>query len=155
MSNIKLDERGLIMSCSQCGQRNRIPFDHLGDTGTCGKCQASLAAPSEPIEVTSESHFNALTASSSLPVLVDFWAEWCGPCRMMAPEFVKAANTLSGKMVPVKVDTEAIPALASRHRIGSLPTLAVFANGREVARDMGARPAANIVSFAESVAVRK
>jgi len=154
MSSLKLDEKGVILSCPQCGQRNRIPFHLLGETGACGKCQTVLAAPSEPIEVTSELHFNALTQDSRLPVLVDFWAAWCGPCRMMAPEFVKAAQSLTGKMVTVKVDTEAIPSLASRYQIGSLPTLAVFSGGRETARDMGARPASGIISFAESAAAR-
>ncbi len=147
-----MDETGIVVGCVACGQRNRIPFAHLGETGICGKCKDEIPPLSEPIEVESEVQFANLIRDSRLPVLVDFWAAWCGPCRMMAPEYAKAAQSLAGEAVAVKVNSEAVPGLAARYQVGSLPTLALFANGREAARDMGSRPAAAIVSFARSAA---
>jgi thioredoxin 2 len=150
MSSIQMDDSGVVMACAGCGQKNRIGFARLGEAGTCGKCQAALPAIAEPIEVGSDAQFAALVRDSRLPVLVDFWAAWCGPCRMMTPEFAKAAQSLTGEMVLVKVDTELLQGTAARHQIQSLPTLAVFAGGREIARDMGARPSAAIVSMART-----
>ncbi len=94
-----------------------------------------------------EAHFQQVVSLSALPVVVDFWAPWCGPCRMIAPEMVKVAATNAGRWLVVKVDTEALPGLGQRHQIRSIPTMAVFAQGREAARTSGARPAPAIETF--------
>ena len=141
---IECDEKGLLVACPQCGKRNRMGYDRLGLSFRCGNCQTDLPAPNEPVEVTSEAAFDALTSQSRLPVLVDFWAEWCGPCKMMAPEFHKAAAEGAGEFVAVKVNTEHLPELAARFQISGIPTLMVFKGGRIAARKSGAMPAAMI-----------
>ena len=141
---MELDDRGILTVCSSCGTKNRLPYGQLHHATRCGKCHAALPPASSPIDVTSEAAFDRLVAASALPVVVDFWAPWCGPCRVMAPEVAKAARTLAGEAVVVKVDTEALPALGGRFRIRSIPTLAVFRDGREAARVSGARPASEI-----------
>ena len=110
----------------------------------------ALSPPAEPVEVPDAPAFDALISGSSLPVVVDFWAPWCGPCRMMAPELEKVAKGAAGEWLVVKVDTEAVPELRERFRIRSIPTLALFRGGREVNRVAGARPAADIRMFVSS-----
>jgi thioredoxin 2 len=149
MSNLRLDMTGVIVPCPKCGQKNRVPFRRLGETGQCGKCGGEIAPPSEPIEVESVGAFDTLIRESALPVLVDFWAEWCGPCKMVAPEIVKVAQMAAEKLIVVKVNTEKLPALASRYGIMSIPMLAVFSGGKEVARSAGARPADAIYDFVQ------
>src|SRR5262245_57115320 len=141
MATINLDERGLIVTCAACGQHNRLSYERLGDTVRCGRCKAPLASPASPIEIESTEDFDRLIYRSSLPVVVDYWAPWCGPCRMVAPEIQKVAARQAGRFVVVKVNTDALADLGQRHGIKSIPTLAVFAGGREVARTAGARPA--------------
>ena len=147
VSNIKLDDRGAIVSCANCGQRNRTVFDHLGETGVCGKCRSDLSPPTEPIEITSEALFDRLISSSAVPVLVDFWAPWCGPCRQVAPEVAKVAFSSRGKLVVAKVDTQDHPGLGQRLGVESIPTMAVYHRGEEIARTQGSRPAAAIEVF--------
>lgn len=147
MSALKLDHQGVIVACPQCGQKNRIAFERLADPVRCPACKTTLSAPAEPIEVDSSAHFDTLVAKSSLPVVVDFWAPWCGPCRMVAPELQKVAARQAGRVLVVKVNTDELGDLGQRFGIRSIPTMAVFAGGREVARTAGARPASDIEAF--------
>jgi len=145
--SLAIDERGVILPCSSCGKRNRIPF---GRFAKCGHCGAAIPAPSAPLDVPSDTVFDSLIRDSRLPVIVDFWAPWCGPCRTVAPEIARVASTHAGRWIVAKVNTEALPELAMRFGIQSIPTMAVFAGGREVSRTMGARPASAIENFVNS-----
>jgi thioredoxin 2 len=140
----QLDDRGIIVSCPSCAQRNRIAFGHQGK---CKKCGAALPPSAEPLEVPSVESFDALIRASKLPVVVDFWAPWCGPCRMVAPELARVAANNAGRYTIVKVNTDALPELGDRFSIRSIPTMAVFAGGKEIARAAGARPAKDIEAF--------
>ena len=143
-SNVQLDNQGVRMTCPSCGATNRLRHQTLGRSARCAKCHTPLPQPAAPIDVHDTSSFDAAISMSSIPVVVDFWAPWCGPCRMMAPELETAAQHLAGNALVVKVNTEANPELAERFRIRSIPTIAVFNGGREVSRAVGAQPAAAI-----------
>jgi thioredoxin 2 len=148
MNNVfELDDRGIVLLCPQCGKRNRMTYERLGQTFQCGNCHTDLPQPGEPVAVKDETAFGALTIQSALPVLVDFWAEWCGPCKMVAPELLKVAAEGRGQWLVAKVNTEELPGLAQQFRISGIPTLLLFQAGREVARKSGALPAASIVQF--------
>ena len=135
------------MACPRCAQRNRLKYEALKQTFRCGKCQSEIPRPAEPINVTSDLAFDALISHSALPVLVDFWAPWCGPCEMVAPEFAKVARETAGHLVVAKVNTEELPSLSARFRITAIPTMVIFNNGLEAARQMGAMPAPRIHQF--------
>src|SRR5512134_2077741 len=147
MPSLTLDERGIVVTCSSCARRNRLPYNRLDRPVRCANCKAALALPSEPIEIGKTEDFDRLVRESAVPVVVDYWAPWCGPCRMVAPELVKVAARAGGRFLVVKVNTDAVPELGQRFGIRSIPTMAVFAEGREAARTSGARPAADIEAF--------
>ena len=156
MSATRLDSAGVLVVCSSCGKTNRLRYESLGHATRCGACHLMLNAPAEPIEVSSVATFDAVIASSALPVVVDFWAPWCGPCRMMAPELEKVAGGAAGEWLILKVNTDAVPELGERFRIRSIPTLGVFQGGRLVQSAAGARSAADIRALvANSIAVHE
>lgn len=138
-----------LVVCPACAISNRVPLDRLGARGTCGRC-GSVLFQAQPVILTAL-NFDAHATRGSLPLLVDFWAPWCGPCLQMGPAFEAASKTLEPHMRLGKLDTEAEPAIAARFAIRSIPTLALFAEGREIARQSGALPAAAIVRWARSV----
>jgi thioredoxin 2 len=137
----------LIRSCPSCGKKNRVLYSRLGGAVRCGSCGTALPPPAEPLAVDQGEALTGLLRESGLPVLVDFWAPWCGPCRTVAPEMAKVAERNAGKLLVVKVNTDVDPRVGAEHRIQSIPTMAVFQGGREVSRTMGARPAAQIEGF--------
>ena len=144
---LELDDRGVIVTCPSCGQQNRIAFDQLASSIRCGRCKNELHPPSAPMEIATTADFDRLAGRASIPVVVDFWAPWCGPCRMVAPELAKVAERNRGRLLVVKVNTDVLDDLGNRFGIQSIPTLAVFAGGREVGRTTGVRPARDIELF--------
>jgi thioredoxin 2 len=147
MADIQMDEGGIVVACTACGKKNRLAYERLADPVRCGQCKQPLAAPATPIDVQTTADFDRLVAKASVPVVVDYWAPWCGPCRMVAPELQKVAARQAGRILVVKVNTDELSDLGQRSSVRSIPTLAVFANGREVARTTGARPAPEIEAF--------
>jgi len=140
----------LHVVCPNCDTTNRVARGRLADGATCGKCKRALF-PDHPFELTKR-NFDRQVGASELPLVVDFWAPWCGPCRMMAPAFVKAAKQLEPGMRLAKLNTEEAQEIGARHNIRSIPTLALFVGGREIARQAGAMDAGGIVQWARSKA---
>jgi len=149
MATVQLDDHGIVMPCRACGQQNRLAYDRLGHAARCGKCQQAIHAPDVPIEIASAADFDRLVAHASLPIVVDYWAPWCGPCRMVAPELQKVATRQAGRILVVKVNTDELADLGQRFGIMSIPTLAVFSGGREIRRASGAKSATDITAFVE------
>jgi thioredoxin 2 len=131
-----MNESLQVVVCPGCHSANRLPSARLGDGPRCGKCKQPLFT-GEPIQLTDQS-FDRHLKRSDIPLVTDFWAAWCGPCKMMAPFFEQAAAQLEPRVRLVKVNTDENPMLAQRYRINSIPTTVVFKGGREVARQPGA-----------------
>jgi thioredoxin 2 len=136
----------MIVSCATCEKSNRLPASRLDQAARCASCKSTLLPLSHPLPLRSAEDFAELVRDSPTPVLVDFWADWCGPCRMVAPELEKIARQHGQRVVVAKVDTDALPDVAARFEIRSIPTMILFRQGREAQRLSGAMPAPAIVS---------
>ena len=138
----------LNIVCPHCNATNRIPAERLSDKPKCGKCHQALF-DGHPVELTGET-FSKMIARTDIPVVVDFWAPWCGPCKMMAPAFQQAAQQLQPNVRLAKVNTEDHQMIGARYQIRSIPTMVIFKNGQEVARQSGAMSASDIVRWVRS-----
>ena len=127
--------------CAACGATNRVPEARAGDPARCGKCDAPLATSSRPVEITDET-FDAIVARASTPVVVDCWADWCGPCRMLAPTIDVLARDYAGRVLVGKLDVDANPATANRFGIRSIPSVLIFRDGQLIDRLVGVQPRA-------------
>lgn len=136
----------LHIACVHCGATNRVPAARRADDPVCGRCGKALL-DGAPVELT-DANFDTVVGKTELPVVVDFWAAWCGPCQMMAPAFKQAAGQLKGRALLVKVNSDDNPMLSQRFGIRSIPTLVRLVGGKETARQAGAVPASTIVALA-------
>ncbi|WP_028313786.1 thioredoxin TrxC [Desulfatibacillum aliphaticivorans] len=147
-----MSDNSVIISCSSCGAKNRVPVSRLEDRPVCGKCKTRLPAPSaanRPVDVTDASFQNEVLASP-IPVLLDCWAPWCGPCKMVAPVLDEIAREYVGTIKVAKLNVDNNPATASQFRTQSIPTMILFKNGREVDRLVGAAPKQQIINFVQN-----
>lgn len=136
-------ESNSVLACPSCGRANRVPIARLAQQPKCGACHAALRAEGHPIEVD-EAQLEALLAHATVPVLVDFWAPWCGPCRAMAPELERLGRSMQHELLVAKIDTQAHPGAGARYQARSIPLFVLFERGRETWRTVGGRPAARL-----------
>ncbi len=145
--HLTADDRGVILPCPACGTANRIAYTKAAQQGRCGTCKAELPHVSAPVEITSAADFAALITHSTLPVVVDFWAPWCGPCQMMAPEFAKAATKAAGAAILVKVNTDERQDIASQFRVQGIPAFALIKDGKLVSQTSGFQTADRLLAW--------
>jgi thioredoxin 2 len=138
----------MIRTCKSCGTKNRIPAGHLADKGKCGSCKAELPPLSEPVAADT-ALFDEIVRAARVPVLVDFWADWCHPCKMAAPEVHALAHEMSGKALILQVDIDANPELANRYQVQSIPNFVVLRNGQVAFQQAGMVPRAQMRRWLE------
>lgn len=136
----------MLIACSSCGRTNRVPATRFNDHAKCAACKAAVLPATHPVAIASAQDFAELIRDAPAPVLVDFWADWCGPCRVVAPELEKIARDHAGRLVVAKVDTEHLRDVAAPFGIRSIPTMILFRHGKEATRLSGAMPAGEIVA---------
>ena len=140
MAALQLDDTGVITVCSNCGQKNRVAFDKLGRAARCGQCKQDVRAGAVPLEVGSTADFDRLVSRSAVPIIVDYWAPWCGPCRLLGPVIEQIAEERSATIKVGKVNVDEEPVLADRGGVRGIPFVVLYRDGEPIAHAVGAQP---------------